>query len=131
MKKLIFLSLIMASSLLLIQCSESENESQDNIEQERQEVLSDLEDLQGDLDERIEELSSRIENAGDEAGDDPEAALEELKGDRSELDRTIDSVEDASSENWDSVKSGAEELSDNISSTLDGWESEMEDLFDD
>ncbi len=131
MKKLIFLSLIMASSLLLVQCGESENESQDNIEQEKQEVLSDLEDLQGDLDERIDELSTRIENAGDEAGDDWEAALEELKGDRSELDRTIDSVEDASRENWDSVKSGAEELFDNISSTLDEWESELEDLFDD
>ncbi len=129
MKKLIALSFLLAGTLLLVQCGDSETEPENGIEEEKQEVLSNLEDLRDDLDERIEQLSNRIDNAGEEAEDDWEAALEELEEERSQLNRTIDEVEDASSDNWESIKSRAEDLSDDISSTMDEWENDLEDLF--
>lgn len=122
--------LFAATSLLLVQCGESSDDSAtERFEEERSELVSNLESLRDDIDEQLEELGSRIDAAGDEADESLTNAYDELRGERSELDRAIDDVERASEDTWASVKSGAEDAYDAVSSTFNDWMEDLDDLF--
>jgi len=86
--------------------------------------------LRDDLDDRIEDLSSSMADAGDEANEDIQIALEELRGERSKVDKAIDNVQDATEDSWESVKSNTEELADDVSDKLEEWQNELQDVFD-
>ena len=82
------------------------------------------------MDDRIEDLSSSMADAGDEANEDIQIALEELRGERSKVDKAIDNVQDATEDSWESVKSNTEELADDVSDKLEEWQNELQDVFD-
>ena len=123
--------LFTAAALFLVQCGErSEDSATERFEEERSELVSNLESLRDDIDEQLDELGSRIDAAGDEADESLTNAYDELRGERSDLDRAIDDVQRASEDTWASVKSGAESSYDAISSTFNDWMEDLNDLFD-
>ncbi len=115
--KLLVILATISVSLFLIQCSNGESDS--DFEQERSEMISQLEDLRDDMDEELETMSQRIERAGDEVDEDLEAAYDELRGERSALDRTISNVERSTEETWGIIKDETSNWYEDITSRLD------------
>jgi chromosome segregation ATPase len=113
--------LFLFSTLFLVQCGEDSRDQVQNFEEEREQMVEDLRELRDELDEEIEELSARIERAGDEADEDLEAAYDELRGERSTVDRAIDDLERATEDTWEGIKTTAQDLYDRVSDTLSDW----------
>jgi hypothetical protein len=57
MKKIVAISFLISIAFLFIQCNGSSEEAQNNIEEEREELVSELEDLRDGLDSKIEDLT--------------------------------------------------------------------------
>lgn len=79
----------------------------------RDELVQDMEELRNDLDEELE-------IATDDAGDDMDMQMhEQIQYDRSELDRAINEVQNATEENWDNVRTEAVQIYERVSSQYD------------
>lgn len=111
--------------------TEMQVEGEGEYEEERDELVSDLEDLRDDLDERIDELNSRIEESGDQANEELIATRNELQNNRSEIEQNLENLENSTEENWASVRSESRDLYDRVSTQLDDWANNIDDNIDD
>jgi ABC-type transporter Mla subunit MlaD len=114
-------------AVLLSSCQyRNENEKEaSGLEEARQEMLSKLEQLKDDIDNRIEDIDHRMEGASDELKEGLDGAKEELLNERSELEKAMDDVKEATSDTWDEVSSFAENT---YSSVRDGLQKINQDI---
>lgn len=128
----------LAAPLILIACNDRPQDrgqamqdddvrTETTFEDERDQLVNDLEDLRDDLDERIDELNSRIEDDEAQADEDLIATRNELQQDRAELDQHIDRLQDTSEENWANVRNESQDLYNRVSNRLDEWAGRFED----
>lgn len=134
--------ILIAASLVFIQCGDrSDNRDPSSIEEdstnvdstnifggnpsptyikEREELVSNLEDLKEDLDERIENMDSKIEDA-DEPDESMVSMRDELIEDRSEVETAIENLHNSTEAAWNRLRTETENLYDRVSSKLDQW----------
>jgi uncharacterized coiled-coil DUF342 family protein len=112
---------IIFALLLSVQCSHTDRSKGDSFEQEKQEVLEDLESLRQNLNDEIRSLSSRLEESEGEKREDLQNALSELRDERSEVNRAIEDVRKAGRDSWDRIKTGSSELYRSVSGKLNEW----------
>lgn len=132
--------ILLAGSMLFVQCGDPPDNRNPSVDEdtvseyqttlntayikEREELRSDLEDLRGELDGRIEKLDSRIEEVDEETGENLVSMREELREDRSEVQRAIENLHNSSQDSWNRVKTETENLYNDILSKLerqDDW----------
>lgn len=65
-KKATIVLFLLVAFLSFTYCGERVDNTETTLEEEREQLVSNLESLKDDLDERINELNSRIEDTGDE-----------------------------------------------------------------
>lgn len=131
---------LLTASFIFVQCGDrpedrsqvyendmsTETQTETQYEEERDELVSDLEDLKEDLDERIDDLNSRIEESGDQANENLIATRNELQNDRTEIQQTIENLENTTEDNWASLESESRDLYNRVSSRLDEWAGRFE-----
>lgn len=110
--------------------TEMQGEAEGGFEEERDQLVSDLEGLKEDLDERIDDLNSRIEESGAQADESLIATRNELTNNRTEVEQSLQNLENTSEENWASVRSESQDLYDQVSSRLDEWANQVEGEID-
>src|SRR5690625_6425678 len=83
---------LVIEALFLVQCNERTDRTDmnqrtdrteimsDNFDQERREMIQDLEELRDDIDEQLDDVGERLENAGEEAREGLEEAHAEQIG---------------------------------------------------
>lgn len=139
---------LIASSLAIIQCGDgSDNrdasfteEDSTNVDstnifggnpsttyiKEREELVSNLKNLRKKLDDGIENLESRIDNADDAADESVVSMRDELREDRSEVERAIENLHNSTEDTWNRARKETENLYERVSSKLDRWEDSLQ-----
>ncbi len=93
---------------------------------ERDELISDLEDLKERLDVKSEELDSQIEEAEEDTVNELRAIKEEMQQNRSEIEKAIEDLENSSSDTWSGIKVEIENLHDRVLSNLNDWDDRIQ-----
>ncbi len=113
---------LVAASFIFIQCDNRTDDRGSAIDQEREQMTSNLESLRDDIDDKISDLDSRMNDADDdEVERNLEAQRRELRDDRSNIDRAIDDIEDATQDGWQTVRTETKNLYERTSSKLNEW----------
>lgn len=121
----------LAFSLGLMSCAREDETNDHAFQEEREELLSQLEDLRDDMGEQLTELQTRMEHATDEASrENYEEAYEELSGQRNALDRLIADVEHATSETWVTVSRAVSHSYSELRSQFGSWRDDASELLD-
>ncbi len=124
----IILLILLSGSIMFVQCTESSDERTGMLEQEREELVGNLEKLRDNMDDELSDLRSRIDDASDEADEGLKEAYAELT-DRSDLERTIDEVENTTADAWEHVRDQAHETYSYLSDKFNEWRENGEDLL--
>ena len=134
-KKLSYtLVLVLTAAALITSCqSRAEKERLEKektmFEEARNEATAKLEELGDDIDYRINDINRRLEDASDEMRDGLQTAKEALTKERSELDRVIYDVKNATQETWDDVSKFTGETYDKIKRKTEEVAKDIEDWF--
>jgi DNA anti-recombination protein RmuC len=81
---------------------------------EQEELAAELEDLQSNINRRIQELQVDLRDASDEASVEINQQIQQLQAWSSDLDQEMERVGESMSDNWDNVKSDAQQMLSNI-----------------
>lgn len=116
----IAVSILFTYALLnLTACNPSANRVEtaqlsDDFEEDRIEIADDLRELREDINDRIESITQRMEKVTDDAQQEMSDLREDLAQKRDAVDAELESVVNATSENWNEVQGGARSTYQNV-----------------
>lgn len=132
---------VVSASSIFIQCDNRPDDENQEVEsdsstaylnnqntsyiREREELVSNLENLKNQIDGRIENLDSQIEES-DEADESWVSMRDELKEDRSKVQSAIESLHNSTQNTWNNLKSETENLYERVSSKLNRWNNTLQ-----
>ncbi|MBX2971041.1 MAG: hypothetical protein KF803_16865 [Cyclobacteriaceae bacterium] len=104
--------MLLAGTIALVSCNQSKentevSELKEQIQEEKQEVLNDLEDLREDVSEKLSKVEEEIEQAPEEAKETLNKVKDELEQERDEINESLEKVKDATEETWNDIKADA------------------------
>ncbi|MFO7575515.1 MAG: hypothetical protein R6W67_10220 [Bacteroidales bacterium] len=135
-KKLSYtLVLVLTAAALITSCqSRAEKERLEKektmFEEARNETTAKLEEWRDDIDYRINDINRRLEDASDEMKDGLQAAKEALTKERSDIDRVLNDVKNATQETWDDVSKFTEETYDKTKRKAEEIAKDIEEWFE-
>lgn len=111
MKQIILVAML-ASVVVLTQCSRSADNKVDDtqeeivkdIKEEKAEVAQDLRELRDDINNRLDKVSKELEKGDIDARKDLEDVKKSLTHQRDKVEKALDQISSSSDETWDDIQ---------------------------
>lgn len=101
--------MLLAGALVVVSCNQSRenaelSELEEQIQAEKEQVVSDLEELREDVSDQL----LKIEEAPEEVREALNNVKDELEHERDEINESLEKVKDATEETWNDIKADAQ-----------------------
>jgi hypothetical protein len=124
--------LVLIACLLAGSCTDTEKkqESQNTFEQERQELIHNLQELSLDIDKRIKVVEHHIDKGSETTKLQLRKVKKDLKEQKLEIDRALNKAEKSSTKTWDNVRRGARNAYENGKVSVERITNSIKEEFD-
>jgi len=105
--------MLLAGALVVVSCNQSKenaelSELEEQIQAEKEQVVSDLEELREDVSDQLLKIEEEIEGAPEEVKEALNNIKDELEHERDEINESLEKVKDATEETWNDIKADAQ-----------------------